>query len=86
MLDLNAFDNRTLYNVLSIIEMCKKGNIVNVDMVANEIHNHIEKGKKETRRNTIKECPSCGAKMSCGQVVDGLKINGCKKCRFSEVV
>ena len=87
---LDAYSNRDIQQTIGIIEQAinekKRHDLKSlVSILKTKMQKPVSSAiVKQTSEK--KMCPSCGAALSCDKIIDGLKISGCKKCRFSEVV
>jgi len=86
----DAYSGKDLHNFISILQQFKHDGINDVHTMTKAVSDYLDTSilnqqKTVVSRKTEKSCPHCGSAMSCGMVIDGLEINGCRNCRYSEI-
>ncbi len=95
MLKLDAYKVGVLQDCKALLLQAKKQGL-SIEAIINEINSTIPVGESfnpfeselATPLPPADLCPSCGHRMSRVRLTDGetLQIQGCKACRYSEVI
>lgn len=96
-MNINIFNLRDLQQFLALLNEAEGAGVTDVRFLRQRIQNHIEKTANTGRvrpmrvarqqRPSFQTCPSCEKGLLMPVINrEGLKIVGCKKCRYSKVV
>lgn len=92
MLDFKVYNRRDLQHFMQMLNQCEIEGVIDIRFVRAALHKHLfiaQKIRPVTNRKHLppeRFCPYCKNPMGNPIVVDGLRVVGCKKCRYSEVV
>ncbi|WP_320043181.1 hypothetical protein [uncultured Desulfobacter sp.] len=89
-MDLSVFSFKTIQEARTLLKFMKKQGVSDFDsciaILENIIEVRINQNQMKSFENKKSKCPVCGFPMSFVRNTEGLKIIGCKKCRYSKIM
>ncbi len=96
MINFRAYKAKDLQNFISFLNQSESEGVTDIRFVRERLQNHINSNYKATRLSKRRAgkvqkiesvtCPECGQSLMVPVLNnEGLKILGCKKCRYSEI-
>jgi len=89
---LNVYTTKQLQEFISLLDHARNANITSLSVLRHSVFEEVTKQIEERKAVTnIKppdfgRCPDCGTGLRPVANPDGLKILGCRKCRYSRLV
>jgi len=97
-MNFKAFSLSDIQTFIALSQEMEAGGATDLRFVRQRLQDHISREMQQRRQAMspavrhrkrvepiIDKCPQCGQPMTL-TMADGLSINACKKCRYSEVV